>query len=78
MIVADRNPAPGRPNGAVDRRIINLIAVAITVVWMVSFLADIVVADYDPSPFLHMVMMVVVGAIFGRSFLRDDRNGDAR
>lgn len=61
---------PGR--GGVDPRITNLVAVVITLVWMGSFLADIVVPDYDPSPFVHMTMMGLAGAIFGRSFLRDD------
>lgn len=48
-------------------------AVVITMVWMASFLADIVVHNYDPSPFLHMIMMGLAGAIFGRSFLREDK-----
>lgn len=62
--------APG--SGGLDPRITNLVALVITMVWMASFLADIIVGDYDPSPFLHMIMMALAGTIFGKSFLRDD------
>lgn len=59
-----------------DPRVTNGIAIAITAVWAASFLADIAVTDYDPSPFLHMVMMGLAGAIFGRAFLggSDDKD----
>lgn len=71
--VPGEGSGPRPPNrGGVDPRITNLVAVVITLVWMGSFLADIVVPDYDPSPFVHMTMMGLAGAIFGRSFLRED------
>lgn len=45
-------------------------------VWGVSFIADIAIKDYDPSPFIHAMMMTVVGALFGRKIL--GTNGDAK
>lgn len=50
-------------------RLVNAIAILISVVWTVSFIADIVVADYDPSPFVHLAMMAVVGAAFGHTLI---------
>ena len=42
----------------------------VTGVWALSFLADIFVGGYEPSPFIHMAMMGVLGALFGRDLLR--------
>lgn len=50
------------------------IAVVITSAWTISFLVDIVVKDYDPSPTVHGLMMLVAGAVFGEGLFR--RRGD--
>jgi hypothetical protein len=46
------------------------IAVVVTVVWAISFLADIVPAlNYEPSPYIHLAFMLVLGGLFGASFV---------
>jgi hypothetical protein len=57
---------------------INLIALTITFVWAVSFLADILLGDkYDPSPYVHLIMMALVGSVFtGNLLRRGSTNGD--
>lgn len=42
-------------------------------VWLASFVADISLATYQPSPFIHTAMMAVLGALFGNEVL--GRNG---
>lgn len=53
-----------------DQRIVNGLAILVSVVWAVSFIADIVVKGYDPSPFIHLTMMAIVGAAVGRGFIK--------
>lgn len=48
----------------------------VTSVWAASFLADIFIDTYEPSPFIHMAMMSILGAIFGREILGKE-NDDA-
>lgn len=63
-------------NNPFDPRIVNGIAVLVSIVWAISFVADIVIATYDPSPFVHLAMMTVVGAAVGSNVLKrkdDDR-----
>lgn len=45
---------------------------AVTTIWALSFIADIIIADYSPSPYIHMAMMAVLGALFGREVLGKD------
>ena len=59
----------GKKPGIFDQRIVNGIAILVSSVWSVSFIADIVIAGYDPSPFIHLAMMTVVGAAVGRGFI---------
>jgi uncharacterized membrane protein len=54
----------------VGKGLSNVIAVVVTVVWTASFLADIFMEEYDPSPFVHLAMMAVVGAAFGTSMFK--------
>lgn len=41
----------------------------VTSVWALSFVADIFIDSYEPSPFIHMAMMAILGALFGREVL---------
>lgn len=50
------------------------IAVVITGAWTISFLVDIVVETYDPSPSVHALMMIVAGAVFGEGLFRRTRH----
>lgn len=62
-----------------DKRIVNAIAVVVTVVWAASFIADIVLRDYDPSPYLHFIFAMIVGSAFGTKFLnRGEGNGTSK
>lgn len=53
-----------------DKRLVNAIGIVVTTVWALSFLADVVMKDYDPSPYVHFAMMVIVGSAFGTKFLQ--------
>jgi hypothetical protein len=57
-------------------RVINGIAIVVTVVWVANFLARIFVADYDPSPAVDGAMTLILGAAAGSAVLR--RNGNSR
>lgn len=57
-------------NGPFDRRLVNGIAILVSSVWAVSFICDILIKAYDPSPFIHLAMMTVVGAALGHGFIK--------
>jgi uncharacterized membrane protein YeaQ/YmgE (transglycosylase-associated protein family) len=78
LVVIGAEVANGR-NGKspISQPIANGIAIVITVVWAASFIADIFIKDYDPSPFVHFIMLGVAGAIFGHSFFKSgEREAD--
>lgn len=54
-----------------DSRISNGIAVWVSLVWGVSFIADIFMTTYKPSLFIHGTMLAVVGAALGISNTTD-------
>lgn len=74
-----RKSLGGAGSGLVDLnpRTVNIIALTITFVWATSFLADIILKEaYDPSPYVHLIMMSLVGSALSRNFLKkgnDDR-----
>ena len=41
--------------------------------WIASLLIAIVDRSYSPEPTVHILMMVVAGALFGPSFVRKDK-----
>ncbi len=49
------------------------VAGAITVAWVVSVVADIVVVAYDPPPGIHSLMLTVAGGIFGQGVVEAAR-----
>lgn len=51
--------------------IANGIAMVVTLVWAASFAADVLVADYDPNPLIHTIMLAVVGGAVGHSILKN-------
>lgn len=53
-----------------DHKTTNIIALVVTGVWALSFIADIILTSYEPSPYLHAIMMTVAGAAFGGSLLK--------
>lgn len=53
-----------------SERMTAAIAVVVTVAWAASFVVDILIADYDPPPSVHALMVIIVGAIFGAQAVR--------
>lgn len=54
-------------NGNASMR--RLVMGVVTGIWALSFIADIAIGDYSPSPFIHMAMMAILGALFGKEVL---------
>jgi len=54
-----------RPSVEVAPYIINFIALVVTVVWAASFVADVMMKNYNPPAQIHAVMLAIVGALFG-------------
>ena len=59
-----------------DPKLTRIVVYAVTAVWVASFLADILISGYDPSPYVHVAMMAVVGAATARYVYQ--RNGGGK
>ncbi len=44
--------------------------------WGISLAAQIFIKGYEPSHYVHLAMMAVVGSSFGVTLLRKDKNDD--
>jgi hypothetical protein len=55
-------------------RLVNIIAIVVTVLWVANFAGRLLVTDYDPSPAVDAAMTLVLGAALGSQFIRA-RNG---
>ena len=55
-------------------KVINGIAIAVTVVWSASFLADMMMPEYNPPSQIHTIMLAIVGAIFGFQVTRRNKS----
>jgi hypothetical protein len=62
----------------VEARLVRLVVVVVTCVWAVSFIADIVLDAYEPSPFIHGAMMLIVGGATGRYIVLRNGSRDGR
>jgi hypothetical protein len=53
------------------------IGYSVLVVWVLSFFGQVVIPMYEPSNYVHLAMMAVVGSRFGISLIKgkgaDDR-----
>lgn len=73
-----RPPTNGYSNGNGNRTyrlsqsVVNAVAVVVTVVWGISFVADILIPAYTPPTNVHMALMVVLGGVFGSQFIKRD------
>ena len=54
--------------------VVNGIATVVTLVWAASFVADVMLETYNPPGQIHMIMMGIVGSLFGFQIM--NRNGD--
>ena len=52
------------------------VGIVIVCAWVGSLLLDAFVTDYDPPATVHLLMMVVAGAIFGPSITGPWRRND--
>jgi hypothetical protein len=59
----------------VNNRLVNWLAVVITVIWAISFVLDAVITKYDPPESVHALMLIVAGAAFTGTVIKT-RNGD--
>lgn len=59
-----------------DRHLRTSLAVVITVVWAVSFVADLLIPDYDPPSSVGTAMLLVAGALFGEGVVRQVKKGN--
>lgn len=56
---------PGSVRGSEDK-LRTVAIVLVLIVWSVNMVMDVfLVEKYDPSPFVHGAMMVVLGRLFG-------------
>ncbi len=61
-----RPKTPSNPKGSLlSPFVTNGIAVSVTIIWSVSFVADILVKTYDPPGAIHVAFMVILGGVFG-------------
>lgn len=58
----------------INKRVTNVIAIIVTSVWALSFVADILMTTYEPSPYLHAIMMTVAGSAFAGSMIKKDKD----
>jgi hypothetical protein len=56
-----------------DERLVRIIVLSVTGMWIVSMIAELFISDYDPPASVHVAMMAVVGAATGRYIVM--RNG---
>ena len=50
----------------VDEKLTRIVVLAVTGVWVLMFLADVILPNYQPSPYVHAAMMAVVGSATAR------------
>lgn len=58
------------------RRLVLFVAYCITVVWVVSFLVDIITTSYEPHPGVHAAMTILIGGLMADGLIV--RKGDNR
>lgn len=56
-------------------RLAIFVGYAVTLVWVISGVADAALDKFSMSPFTHAAMMAVVGALFGGPMLKRNGNG---
>lgn len=58
-----------------NTKLVNALAIVITVVWAVSFILDATIVRYDPPESVHALMLIVAGAAFTGTIIKT-RNGN--
>lgn len=47
----------------------HVVMLTVTFIWAASFIADVLLEEYSPSPYIHAAMMTILGALFGREII---------
>jgi hypothetical protein len=75
-VATNGTPTSSNGNGnkpyRLSQQVVNTVAIVVTIVWGISFIADILVPGYDPPTNVHMALMVVLGGVFGSQFVKRD------
>lgn len=58
------------------RRLVLFVAYCITVVWVISFLVDIISESYEPHPGIHGAMTILIGGLMADGLLVRRKNED--
>lgn len=56
-----------------DKHLTFVLSYVITVVWVVSFVIEVLDPNYSPPPSVHALMLLVAGALFGKGVIDRDR-----
>lgn len=69
---SDSSPGGSSANG---KRLTagDFIGGVVTLVWAISMVTDMLVANYDPPPMIYPALLTVLGGIFGRQISK--KNG---
>lgn len=61
-----------------ERKVAASVIAVVTFVWAASFIVDIIPSiPYEPSPFIHIAMMGVIGSVLGIGVIRGKGNGNS-
>jgi hypothetical protein len=53
-----------------------IIGYGVLAVWVISFFGQLIIPMYEPSNYVHLAMMAVVGSSFGISLMKGKGNDD--
>lgn len=51
-------------------KVVNAIALVVTIVWAITFMADIALEAYNPPGGIHAALMLVLGGVFGSQLVK--------
>lgn len=71
--VAAPDPAPVVEPSVVSAKVKNGVAIVITACWAGGIAADMLLKDFELSPFVYSTMLALAGSIFGSSFVKGVR-----
>lgn len=69
MALAMNGAGNGRARPTVSSRVMNAMALIVTIVWGISYIADIAIPTYSPPSNIHFFPVAAVSALFGINLL---------
>lgn len=73
--LSDRLDKKAKRNAKITPYVINGVAITVTLVWAASFVADVLMETYNPPGQIHMIMMGIVGSLFGFQIMKGNGDG---